>query len=634
MALSGSLALSSLAPTRLTISASQPLVAATWITTVGQNPGPPAMSGGLGPMALSSSTAFTAWADVPFGAGVGNTGAAAAPVVSGLAPIDATGAAAYPITVTGAWPFGATPACSVVAPLSSVTCAPSGFSLSTGAIGGITQSGGSLQITGYDANGSPSNHLNSNALPIIDFALRQVSDVNAGANDAVNSLAALGNQLFVLGAGLYRYDPSSQAYTRLTNINTGGNDNASLPQIYNNKLFFMASSTNTGLTKLYSWNDTGAGTLQQISNTHPGGKDYVSTDYFKGYVVVNNKLHVFLKNAANQYKLYQYDDTVGTTLLQVSDTTAGASDDVFANEPEKMQVFGTNVVFRGRIPAGHCKVMWYDGAQVVQVSNKNAGTCDDPGNLVAGPDSNLYFTLDAGGNAPGTFFKWSGAAPGTITQVLSGGTLYSDAWIANVHPPLVFNGKIFFGLLSGGYDKLSSYVPGAGSAISVASTAGASATDDPDWLTVYNGKIFFVALNASGAAKLYSYDDVGGAGLAQIADISGSANTDFGFTGSASPKQTYDPFFTVYNGRLYFRANTVATGGGVNTGNPKLFAYDDTTQKLFKVADNSGAAAADFDWTNTAGPAVYGNRLGLVMGNSASHLKVFTLCDPGAGCAP
>jgi hypothetical protein len=170
--------------------------------------------------------------------------------------------------------------------------------------------------------------------------------------------------------------------------------------------------------------------------------------------------------------------------------------------------------------------------------------------------------------------------------------------------------------------------------VSIANTAGVAASDDPDWLTVYHGKLFFVALNASGAAKLYVYDEVGGTGVRQVADLAGSANTDFAFTGATAPKRTYDPFFTEYNGRLYFRANTAATGGPVNTGAPKLFAFDDATGSLYQVANILGNGSADLDWTLAAAPVVYGTRMGIMMNDSAGHAKVYSLCDATAGCVP
>jgi hypothetical protein len=271
----------------------------------------------------------------------------------------------------------------------------------------MTEAGGTLSIEARPSNGTTSDRRTSNSLPVLDFALRQVSNVTAAGNDSVNALAALDNKLFVLGDGVYRYDPDGDNYLRLTNINTSGDDHAMLPQVYRGKLYFMANSLNTGKRKLYSWDNSATGTLHRISDTRPGGDDYVLTDPFKGYAIANDKLHVMLKNASNQYKLFQYDDAIGTNLVQVSDTSAGASDDVFANSQEKMEVFDSKVVFRGRIPAGHCKLMWYDGATVTQVTNRNPATCDDPGNFVTGPDGDLYFSMDTGSEGPGILYKWS-----------------------------------------------------------------------------------------------------------------------------------------------------------------------------------------------------------------------------------
>lgn len=88
-----------------------------------------------------------------------------------------------------------------------------------------------------------------------------------------------------------------------------------------------------------------------------------------------------------------------------------------------------------------------------------------------------------------------------------------------------------------------------------------------------------------------------------------------------------DPFFTEYNGLLYFRANNAS-------GVAKLFVYDDVRGVLSQVSQIRAAGTADLRWTRTTPFALYANRMAFHAYSTAGGEKVFTLCDAAAGCTP
>ncbi len=607
----------SLSPSLVQISSSEVLVASSLLSSVGQSPAIPSQSAGLPALTATTNASNIVWGNTSSGSGVSSSGSGSSAAGGGILAVDAMASTSYTINVSITWPLGADPRCNILTPLSFLTCDLTSFILRTSDITSMTAAGGKLQLYAYDAK-YPSAGLSSNQLNVVDFALRQVSDTSAGANDSFNALSTINNRLFALGTSIYRYDGDSKSFAAMTNIN-GTSDSARLPVAYNNKLMFFANSTAGGNMKLFSWNDS-TEVLSQISNVHTGDNDFFTTDVFKNYVQANNKLYVFLNNPSYQYKLFEYSSPA-ETLIQVSNSNPTGGD-IFGFLPDTMSVFEGKPVYRGLTSLGHCKVHWYDGTQTVQVSDINSGTCDDPSSFVDGGAGILYFY------AGNSFLRWSPSAPGTITKV-STASVYSGASTVGVEPPILYNGKIFFVGMKAGYAKLMRYDPSLNTTTVITNIAGSSAPDDPSYFKIYNNKLFFVALNSSGKAKLFSYDDIGSGGLSQITDLSGGvANTDFALKGTTNPITIYTPYMTTYNNRLYFRANVDGSGSA------KLFSYDDYSGKLYKVIDIRSSGNSDFDWTNTVEPVVYGKRLGLVMYNAAGYSKLYSLCETSAGCAP
>jgi ELWxxDGT repeat protein len=86
----------------------------------------------------------------------------------------------------------------------------------------------------------------------------------------------------------------------------------------------------------------------------------------------------------------------------------------------------------------------------------------------------------------------------------------------------------------------------------VADINSGSGSSNPDYLTVYDGKLYFQAYDGTNGSELWVYD---GSTASMVADINSS--------GSSSPDN-----LTVYDGRLYFQAND-------GTNGTELWVYND-----------------------------------------------------------
>jgi ELWxxDGT repeat protein len=85
----------------------------------------------------------------------------------------------------------------------------------------------------------------------------------------------------------------------------------------------------------------------------------------------------------------------------------------------------------------------------------------------------------------------------------------------------------------------------------------------PDWLTEFNGQLFFSAFDPRRGGELWRYD---GSRAIRVADISPDAND----TVKASPNSSWPAQLTVFNNALFFTANS-----GTARANYELWKYDD-----------------------------------------------------------
>jgi ELWxxDGT repeat protein len=128
----------------------------------------------------------------------------------------------------------------------------------------------------------------------------------------------------------------------------------------------------------------------------------------------------------------------------------------------------------------------------------------------------------------------------------------------------VYNGKLYFSAIDGAHDGAHGYelwsYDGTTASL-VADIYSGAYHSFPEWLTVYNGKLYFAANDGTNGNELWSYDGTTASLVADIRSYGGSSNP---------------AWLTVYNGKLYFAARDVTNGN-------ELWSYDGTTASL--VAD-------------------------------------------------
>jgi ELWxxDGT repeat protein len=156
----------------------------------------------------------------------------------------------------------------------------------------------------------------------------------------------------------------------------------------------------------------------------------------------------------------------------------------------------------------------------------------------------------------------------------------------------VYDGQLYFGPTPGGH-RPGEAAPGAEAGGTVGLWAYDAATDEarlvapfaeePRYLTVYDGKLFFSAGATSFVTELWVYDAA---------------------TGAVSPvgSPDYPASLTVYDGRLFFAAHDAAHG-------MELWVYDAATGAVTLAADIwPGPSSSSPSWLGGR-PAVYDGRL-------------------------
>jgi len=219
-----------------------------------------------------------------------------------------------------------------------------------------------------------------------------------------------------------------------------------------------------------------------------------------------------------------------------------------------------------------------------------------------------------------------------------------------------------------GIKKLYCYTSGTTTITQISNTAGDSYTDDPQNLTLYNGKLFFSSKNSNGYTKLYEYD---GSSLPQSANARSDQSFDdipadrtvfssddiLYFAGKKQPdgihllryddssntlrwlsctRRQYSSGNCItyyssspeeiieYNGRLFFAAQN-------SNDDQKLFYYNHSADLIFQVS-NTRQNNSESD--SIGSTIIYNDRLFFIGKQSSGYYKLFTLCDPDAGCTP
>jgi ELWxxDGT repeat protein len=119
-------------------------------------------------------------------------------------------------------------------------------------------------------------------------------------------------------------------------------------------------------------------------------------------------------------------------------------------------------------------------------------------------------------------------------------------------------------------------------------------SSSPKWLTLFEGQLYFSAFEPRRGGELWRFD---GARAARVADISPDASD----TIKAQPNSSWPQELTVFNGALYFSANS-----GALRDNYELWSYNGSTaRQVANLRQDSGTLHSSYP----KGLTVFGNAL-------------------------
>jgi hypothetical protein len=616
-----------LAPTTNTISSSVAVMAASTSSGSGTYvAGTTATSGAGNATSASGPYALTGSGVGATGTPVTTSGSALTTTALNSASIDATTAYTATITDTATFPTGATQACSVNSPFSSVTCSLGTFSFPSSSMTSV----GSLTTKAYASNGLSTDSLTSNALPVYGFIVTQVSNTRNSntATDGVTSTTAnpnLPSAFAVYGGKLYFVSANSGG--TLKNFTYSGTTLGSVPETTGfsvgegsnfyacgSYLYYGDRNTTAGVGKIYSYDGT---TYSQLSNT-TGSASVADTNGNSSFACGSSKFFAVLSNGSYN-KLFSLDASSGT-VTQISNFLGSSSSDFF--------IFYQAAVYNGllyfgatnSLAANKLKIMtWNDtSTTLTQFSNTNGSSNNDFANTIAfnfTPYNSYLFFVANNSSGVAKILKTDGT---TITAIsaTSGAANKADVLSTGEGNLIVYNNKLYFAgynSSTGTVTKLFAYDDTATTPTltTISNTSGSSTTTDAigNFMAVYNSKLFFSANNPSGYSKLYSYD---GSTLKQITNTAGSSASD-------TPTN-----LTVYNGRLYFAAKNANAA-------VKLFVYDDTHNFVAQVTNTTGSESTS---DSPSFLTVFGTQLYFASSLNATGpvTKLFRVCDTSAGC--
>jgi len=389
------------------------------------------------------------------------------------------------------------------------------------------------------------NSVGKNKLFIYDgstFGAPPNTSANASLDDSPIHLTCYNGSLFYYGRNsnsvwkLWRYTVASSTLTQIGNtagnqatadLSPGVDSLSGLPVLYTNpasgqeELFFFSTDSGS-LQQLFSWNDY-TSTLKRLT----------TSEAYSNLHVFNNQVFFVGKdtNNNNELKTLRYDPSSASPVQVafISDSTAWWND---ANFDTAIHHYIT-----------------YNGKLFAFLRNSSHAY-------------KLYLYDPSGG----TFTQISNTANAQATNDLM---LDSGAGENMTIPWVVYNSRLYFMARNSNLKyKLYSYDDSSGTVAQVTNTTGAQASNDFDptfpnpLMTIYNNKIFFVANNANGKSKLYTYDSAGS--VAQVTDIKGAAANDLPW-----PTKLGVALPIVSNNRLFFQAYS-GTGTGI-----KIYSFCD-----------------------------------------------------------
>jgi ELWxxDGT repeat protein len=346
------------------------------------------------------------------------------------------------------------------------------------------------------------------------------------------------------GAELWRTDGTTAGTYMVANINvnSGANSNPNAFFVFNNTLYFQATSTNFFQdTELYKSDGTAAGTVlvKNINTTANQGSSP------QAFFVYNNELYFRATDAANGAELWKTDGTDAGTVL-VKDINPGSAGSSFTPVTE---FNGRYLLFASTTANGN--ELWQtDGTSAGTVLVKDIAPGTANGKSFSGIVFNGYYYFMANDGVNGNeLWRTDGTEAGT--QLFYDANTSPNQGSSATASFYTFNNLLFFVADDGSAGVEIWRTDGTTTnTFLVKDIYTGSASSFPLYLLDWGGNLYFRARNDENNYELWKTDGTS-SGTVLVKDI---------FPGNANGGLAFLNLFTIFNNQIYFAANDGVVG--------------------------------------------------------------------------
>jgi ELWxxDGT repeat protein len=419
-----------------------------------------------------------------------------------------------------------------------------------------------------------------------------VKVINPAGNADITNLMVVNDKLVfsaydpINGIELWISDGTETGTVLLKDINPGAEN--SVPLYFTrigNKVYFQADNGTDGY-ELWATDGTANGTVM-VLNINPNATENKDS-YPYGFTEYNGKVYFQADNSTNGYELWSSDGTAAGTVMVKDVFTTGDS------SPRSFKVYNNLLYFRADDERGD-EIWVTDGTTEGTVFFADL-------NLAEADGSSVNEFTEAAGKL---FFRARNAEAGSELWVTDG-TVAGTVMVKDIFPGAgdsfpagitAYNGKVYFQATDANNDTELWSSDGTEAGTQIVKNIRPATSSAPNELFVYNNALYFVANDGTNGRELWVTDGTEAGTIKPIQDAY-----------SQDPLY-YIPYFTVFNGELYFKAT-----------------YQGVDQELFKLTAGTMATPGVVKNIAVVYPNPAANSLNIQLHNAAvQNVEVFTL---------
>ncbi len=376
-----------------------------------------------------------------------------------------------------------------------------------------------------------------------------VADINPSGSSNPGAFVTFNNELYfgatdgTYGYELWKFSPTTQKVTRLTDINPGsGNSGISYLTLYNGALYFSGYDTHSALWK---YDGTTASLAADVNNP----------SYF---IIYDGDLYFSANDGTNGTELWKFDGTTASMVADI-DTNPG-----IGSSPQDFVVFNGDLYFSA-YHTDYGQELWkFDGTNASLAADIVTGTTGSSLFDLVVYNSVLYFAANDGTNGT-ELWEFDGTTASLVDDINPGAGSSSPMHF------IVYNGKLYFAANDGSHGVEFWSYDGISTALVKDINTG-SGNSSPNYGVIYHNVLYFTADDVAHGYEFWKYD---GTTASLAVDI---------ITGSLAgyPKLSY-----VFSDSIYFQGFDGAGHGA------ELMRYNDLGAPI--VSSSSPAAGSTID---------------------------------------